>query len=327
MMASFSERPGGWLARVRRNGVSQSRVFPTKAQARAWAAEIEAEAITGRTTLPKKTVREAFNRYAETVAPTHRGERWEVLRLRRIEAELKSETMLTDLTAPVLSAWRDKRLASVSPASVAREMKLLGSVFGVAKREWKWLTENPLDDVKKPRQPEHRRRRVSQDEIERLSLALGYEPGEIATTFTSQVAVAFLFAIETAMRQGEILRLTRDTVDFEKRTAYLPKTKNGSARTVPLSSRAVELLHQLPRKENGQLFSVSAASCDALFRKAKARALIDDLHFHDTRREGTSRLSKKVEVLTLARITGHKDLRMLMIYYEEDMSSVAQRLG
>ena len=94
-----------------------------------------------------------------------------------------------------------------------------------------------------------------------------------------------------------------------------------------MSSRAIELIRLLPEREDKRLFGVTSASCDALFRKAKGRAMIDGLHFHDTRREATSRLSKKVDVLTLAKITGHKDIRMLMVYYEEDMSSVAERLG
>lgn len=80
-------------------------------------------------------------------------------------------------------------------------------------------------------------------------------------------------------------------------------------------------------RDPDRVFTVSSASADALFRKAKARALIEGLHFHDTRREATSRLAKKVDVLTLARITGHKDLRMLMIYYQTDMADVATTLG
>lgn len=328
-MASFAQRPGGWLARVRRNGVSESKVFATKAQARAWATEKEAVAQTAPSTLPRKTVAEAFERYAEEVSSTKRGERWERVRLVAILRELggpDGNRLLTELTTPVLAEWRSNRLEEVSPGSVLRDMNLVNSVLNVARKEWKWLDANPLKDVTRPKQPEHRRRRVAADELERISVCLGYAEGELAESYGAQVAVAFHFAIETAMRQGEILSLTKDAVDFEKRTAFLPKTKNGSARTVPLSSRAIALLRQLPGEEDGRFFGVVSASCDALFRKGRTRAMIDDLHFHDSRREATSRLSKKVDVLTLARITGHKDLKMLMIYYEEDMASVAQRL-
>lgn len=102
--------------------------------------------------------------------------------------------------------------------------------------------------------------------------------------------------------------------------------KNGSSRNVPLSIYAISILEMLEVKENGKFFSVSSSSCDALFRKIVRRCDIENLHFHDTRREGTSRLSKKVDVLTLAKITGHKDIRMLLTYYETDMSEVAKLL-
>ncbi|WP_086010489.1 tyrosine-type recombinase/integrase [Uliginosibacterium gangwonense] len=96
---------------------------------------------------------------------------------------------------------------------------------------------------------------------------------------------------------------------------------------MPLSSRAIEILKLLEGRDEQRVFTVSSASCDALFRKGKARAMIEGLHFHDTRREATSRLAKKVDVLTLARITGHKDIRMLMVYYQTDMSEVAGQIG
>jgi integrase len=123
------------------------------------------------------------------------------------------------------------------------------------------------------------------------------------------------------MRAGEICGLRAQ--DITGRVAHLEKTKNGHARNVPLSSRALEILAQLPKGE-ATLFNVPSASMDALFRKAKARAMIDDLHFHDSRREALSRMAKKVDVLTLAKISGHRDLRILSnVYYQTDMGEVA----
>jgi integrase len=66
---------------------------------------------------------------------------------------------------------------------------------------------------------------------------------------------------------------------------------------------------------------------DALFRKAKARALIKDLHFHDTRREALTRLAKKFDVMELARISGHRDLRILQnVYYAPTVEDLAKKL-
>jgi integrase len=110
--------------------------------------------------------------------------------------------------------------------------------------------------------------------------------------------------------------------------AHLRETKNGTRRDVPLSKRALELLALLPAAEAGRpIFAMSAASLDALFRKARERAGIDGATFHDTRHLAITRLAKKFpNVLDLARMTGHKDLRKLQIYYNETAEAMADLL-
>ena len=138
-----------------------------------------------------------------------------------------------------------------------------------------------------------------------------------------------LFAVETAMRAGEICNLTWNNVNLEKRTAFLPITKNGSSRTVPLTKAAVKILERL-RDEIDQgdtCFQVKSNILDATFRKLKKTANREYLHFHDTRREALTRLAKKVDVMTLAKISGHKDIRILQnVYYAPNMEEVAELL-
>lgn len=145
------------------------------------------------------------------------------------------------------------------------------------------------------------------------------------TKTTARAIHAFRFAVETAMRAGEIVGLTEDTVDRETRVATLPRTKNGTARKVPLSMAALDLLGDLP-KTDGPLFGLTSQQIDALFRKARDKAGIENLHFHDSRHEAITRLARKLDVLSLARIVGHKDIKMLMIYYNETAEDLAQRL-
>ncbi len=333
-MATFQKRAGHWRAQIRKKGIPpQSATFATKAQAVAWALEIEVEAASvARGGLPNKTLRQALERYRDEVSPTKRGKRWEQIRIDAfIGGGDKAGTMadlvgrkLADVTTANLAEWRDARLRQVSPASVLRECNLLGSVLETARREWQWLRENPMKDMRRPTAPAHRTRRIADDEIKRITLALGYEDARPVATLSQQVAIAWLLAIETAMRQGEILSLTWAAISG--RVAHLPKTKNGHARDVPLSSRAVELLEKLRGLHEATCFTVSAASCDALFRKARDSAGVVGMRFHDSRREATSRLSRRVDVLTLARITGHRDLKMLLVYYQTDMRSVANLL-
>ncbi|MDR0577643.1 MAG: site-specific integrase [Candidatus Accumulibacter sp.] len=155
-------------------------------------------------------------------------------------------------------------------------------------------------------------------------VALGYEAGQPARTKQQQVAVALLLSIETAMRPGEILGLAPEDIDLEKRFVVLPETKNGDRREVPLSRRVVELLESVMDGE--AVFTVRSASADVLFRRARKAAGIDDVHFHDARSEALTRLSKKLDVLPLARMVGHRDPKSLMFYYNETASALAKRL-
>lgn len=93
-----------------------------------------------------------------------------------------------------------------------------------------------------------------------------------------------------------------------------------------MSRRAAALLALLPR--NGEsVFGVSDALRDALWRKARKRAEIVGLTFHDLRHEATTRLARKLDVLDLSRMTGHRDLKSLRRYYNPAAEEIADRLG
>lgn len=134
-----------------------------------------------------------------------------------------------------------------------------------------------------------------------------------------------LFAIETAMRAGEIAGLTWADIDLDKRIAFLPQTKNGFSRKVPLSAEAIRLINQMDR-ETEAVFNLSTAQIDSLFRKAKAMALIEDLHFHDMRHEAITRLAGKLNILELARMVGHRDLKQLQVYFNLSAEDMAKKL-
>jgi len=324
-MATYQKRGAVWQVQVRRQGVRKAASFRTKAEAASWAAKVEAEIFAGlRGEVPDKSVGDLLERYRDEVSVTKRGERWERLRIGLLLRDPFANVRLPRLTPADVAAWRDRRLTQVTAASVSREWTLLSHAFNIAVREWCWLRDNPFKTVRRPRLPPSRDRRISQVEIDRLLFALGYVSGETPTSVTARVGAAFLFAIETAMRAGEICGLTWSRISGA--TACLPLTKNGSMRIVPLSPAALAILDQLPR--TGELvFGLRTSQVDALFRKAKARALITDLHFHDTRHEAITRLARKLDVLDLARMVGIRDLRILMVYYNAKPDEIAQRLA
>lgn len=324
-MATVEKRGKNWRALVRRKGFRpESATFRLKAQASAWAAEREGELVGMRHgIIPRRTVRQAIERYQEEVCPKHQGKRWELIRLDKILRNLDfADRDLGKVSAADIARWRDS-MSGLATSSARREYGLLRAVFTICVKEWAWLKDSPFRGIIPPAEGHARTRRISDAETEAIASALGYVRGSRPETASQFVACAFLWALETAMRQGEILSLTRDQITGP--VAFLPRTKNGEPRFVPLSSAALALLALLPAE--GYLFPVANGTADTLFRKARENAGLLDLHFHDSRREAASRLAKKVDVMTLAKITGHKDVKLLLrVYYAPDMAAVAATL-
>lgn len=321
-VATISRHGSGWRAQVRRRGYPRlSATFPLKKQAEAWGAQRESEIVQGKLGIaPKHTLGEALERYRLEKARN----RWETNRLKVLEADPIAKVLLGRLDSSHLSDLRDRELArGIEGTSVRRVVSLLSSVFKAA-RGWKWLQGNPLLDFERPPPKKGRARGLQQPEIDATVKALGYGGGAPANA-SQQVAVAFLLAIETGMRVGEMLTLTWDQV--HEKHVHLEKTKNGDERDVPLSGRARELLKALRGLDGEHVFTVDDATRDKLFRDARVRAKLSGFTFHDSRSEAISRLSKKLDILELARMVGHRDLKSLMHYYRSDPGDVADKLG
>lgn len=324
-MATISRHGKGWRVQIRRTGYPViSRTFSpplTKGHAKAWADRTEVELLTGTFTAAKHTLGEAFDKYAEEESPKKRGARWEKLRLAAdpLRAAKMADRPIGQLSSADLSTWRDTRLKAVSAATVRREMNLIDSVLELARKEWKWISVNPLRDVKKPAAPRARRRRVSDIEIRKVCERLVGPAG-------IEVAAGFRLAIETGMRAGEMWSLERAQIDLRRRVVRLLKTKNGDERDVALSKPAAAIIRGLLKDNRPSLMTTSSATRDALFRKARAAAGIGNLHFHDSRAEAIWRLSKKLDPLELARQIGHRDPKSLLFYYEADAAEMARKL-
>lgn len=323
-MATYQKRGATWRAIIRKNGSTTSATFPTKAAAQSWALKIEAEIDeTGNGAIPNKTFGELLQRYANDVSPSKRGAKWEITRIKAIQSDPVSLVNLPDLNASHFSAWRDRRLAVVTPGTVLRDWNLLSAACNKAVHEWLWLRTNPMSRVKRPAEVPPRDRLISQDEIDRLLFVLGCD----MTTIPGRTGLAMRFALETGMRLGEITSLTWEDVKTERQYCKVLKGKTGAAkRDVPLSAIAIELLQSVAA-DAGPVFSLSATQIGSAFQKAKKLADVEGVHFHDTRANAITMLSKKVDILTLARIIGHKDLKMLMVYYRESATDIAKKLG
>lgn len=323
-MASITKSGSKWRVQLKVNNKRYSASFDTKGQAQSWAVtktcELRQEKQDG--IITGKTCAEAFKRYGEEVSSTKRGHVWELRRLEAFTGDF-GDLKLVELSPELIGSWRDDRLKEVKGSTINRNLNLLSHVLTVARKEWKWLKNNPVQDVRRPKNPEARDRRISQKEIDTIVFCLGYEVDSPPVLISHRVALAFLFAIETAMRAGEICSLKREWVDGA--VVHLPASvsKNETKRSVPLSPRAQEILALLPEET---LFELSSSQLDALFRKARDRSGIEDLKFHDTRHEAITRLAQKLEVLDLARMTGHRDINELLTYYNASPKEIAERL-
>jgi integrase len=329
-MAYVRRRGKRWKAEVERNGVRLAQSFDTKAEATAWAAQEEAAILAGkRGQFPAKTFAQAIERYVEEVTPSKATAKTEEHRFEAIRKKYPAlvKRLLTELRPEHIAEWRDDRLKKVTAGTVQRDLNSLSHLFTVAREEWRWMGESPLKGMRQPGDNPPRERRISCKEVRRICRRLGYRTGVKPATLSAQVALMFLVGIRTAMRAGEIHQLGDATVDKARRVARVKhKTQHltGRPREIPLTKAALRLMAPL---SGPQWFTVSHTSRDALFRKACASCLIDDLHFHDSRAEALTRLSRKVDVMTLARISGHKDLRVLMAsYYRESAEQIAARL-
>ena len=327
-MANIRKLGQSWQARVRRRGFpDETKSFPTKAEAERWARSIEGEMDRGefvsRTEAEQTTFGEVIQRYMETITPKKPGHVEETIRLTATLRHRIAKLSMANLTPHAIADYRDDRLSTCKENTVIRDLAALSSIINHARREWGFALQNPVEMIRKPTMPPGRDRVLSPAEEARLLQELA-PIGRRNPIMQPLVIVA----IETAMRRGELLGLRWEHVYLDRRVIFLPLTKNGQSRYVPLSSRAVETIEKLPKSLDGRLFPINIAAMEAAFLKAVRRAGLHGLHFHDLRHTAASRMASKLpNVIELASVTGHTSLQMLKRYYHPKAEELAVKLG
>jgi integrase len=302
-VATFRLTAYGWRVEVCRRGVRKSAsAFKTKAAAVAWAGRVESEIMAGvRGEIPNLTVHELLERYKKEVSEGKKGRRWEVIRLEALQRDRLAQVRLRQLDSPHASDWQQRRLQAVSAASVRRERNLLNNVFQIAVKEWKWLTKNPFEGIRRPKDSRGRERIATPAEIKSLTATDG--------TLSRVVTIA----LETGMRASEI-----PAAQVTGRVARLEDSKNGEVRLIPLSLKAVEAL--------ADGINLTPGSISALFARKCGELKIEGLTFHDLRHTACTRLAKKLNLLELCKMMGWKDPRHALRYYNEPISNIAKKL-
>ena len=334
-MATIRKRGDAqWQCQIRMRGQPpQSRTFSTRADAERWGRQIESQ-MDRRVFRPtaeaeRTTLSVLLDRYETEVLPTKRSIKPEKSRIKAVKANLGKHSAAS-LTSAHIAKYRDDRIAEgMSGAAVVHELNLINRVLKTAVIDWGIALPAGLPTalVRKPQSSKPRERRpIPSKSSRRCNARQGELERIVAATKSPELTAIVEFAVETAMRRGEIANAHWEHVDLKKRTLFIPKTKTDEARTIPLSSRAIAIL-KVRTREEGMIFQMRPDSITQAFERACERAGVKDLRFHDLRHEATSRLFERgLSVMEAAAVTGHKTLDMLKRYTHLRVEDLARKL-
>lgn len=321
----------GWQVAIRKKGYpAQYKTFRTRKEGEAWATVTESEMVRGvwrdRSEAEGTTLQECLDRYLAEITPkkkSAKGEGWYV-----------KAWMARPIAARFMASIRGRNLAAeikvmegegMGANHIRLHLAVISHLFNVARRDWGMESlENPVESISKPKLARGRDRRL-----------LPGEAGALLGAADMRLSCLIVLAIETAMRREELASMSWENVDLRARSIYLPQTKNGEARTVPLSPAALEALSMLPRNLSGSVFGWNTDGIDTAWGRARSAAGIpggwgaDALHLHDLRHEATSRFFEHTDLdfMEIRAITGHKSLQMLARYTHLRTANLADRLA
>lgn len=319
----------------------KAKTFRRRYDAEGWARKIESEIERGawRDTggAEHLTLDAALDRYAHEESPHHRGKDIEQATIRVMRDEPICRQALSRIDAGQIRSLREEWInRGYAVGTVNRRLTILGALYNLARKEWGMpALTNPVQGMLL-KGANRRERRVSDAEIKAI----------IAASSSSALTTLIQLAVETAMRRGELCKLTWPMIDLATGVANLPKeiTKNDRARDVPLSPAAIAILKSQPEKFNSPVIGMEPHSVTQAMRRACTRArkqyvdrcqesgqrhdptFCKDVHFHDLRHEATSRLAEIFALHELMKITGHQSTKMLASYYHPSAADFAARM-
>ncbi len=321
-MASIIKRNDKWFVRVRKHGQpSKSKTFNIKKDAQKWAVMIERELDQGLLGCVDKSVTlgDLLKRYLKEVTPHKKSCDKETWRIKALLSRSISSVSFSNLNSAIISSYKYSRLPD-GARTTRYDLALIRHCLEFARLEWGYyLPTNPVDLVSKPKLNKPRDRRVGKEDIDTLMHALRY-------TKVTYLKPLILIAIETGLRQEELVKLIWNDVDLNSRLLKVKDTKNGEDRVVPLSNKSLSILQSLPRL-GLTVFNASHSSLQNAWKRLIKRSGLIDLHFHDLRHEAISRfIERGLTIPEAASISGHKTQSMLLRYAHPDLNYIKKKV-
>jgi integrase len=341
-MATILKRGSRWRVQIRRQGQrALSKSFPSKAEAAAWARETESRIDRGQSIEAGRrvTLSELIRAYGEQVTTSKGMSRSKAQAIEKIEKLLGARRLVELKTSVFVDFCKKREIEGAGPATILQDFSYIGTILrhggaltGAEQAAATAITaldaaRRTLRHAGRIAKAEERDRRPTEDELNRLIQYWAANPRQRIPMIDFT-----LFAIATAMRLGEIVSLRWEDLDEASRTMLIrarkhPTKKATNHQKVPLLSgmlvlngQPVDPLQIILRqptgwRREGRIFPHAAQSVSTAFQRATAELGIDDLHFHDLRHDGASRLFEAGwPIERVALVTGHRDWNMLRRY-------------
>lgn len=333
-MAYIKKTAKGYQVQIEMKGIRKSKSFEAKRDAVAWAAKEEAAIYEQSSVSPshRYTLKKTLEKYRDEITQRNTGARWERLRIAAFLSNnwLPLEKKVGLVSTDDFSRFRDERLKTVKPGTVLREFGILSAIMEVARKEWKWIKENPIRDVKKPQEPAGRSRLITRQEIKLMLRGLGYSPQKRVTSTSESIAVCFLLALRTGMRAGDLTGLKWINVNPRYAVIEIDKVgrKKGIGRNVPLSKKSIRIIEKMRGFDAESVFALKPQTLDARFRTIRERQGLAGFTFHDSRHRAATwiGLSGKLSIMEMCSLFGWTDPKMAMRYFNPKPEDIASKL-
>lgn len=327
-MSSVTKFGSGYRAQVYVKGTRDSQTFRTKREADAWASARETELRENATKPPGElhTLRVGLLKYQKEEAPKKRDSFKEAQRIERLleSKHLPHEKLIAQVSETDMAGYRDARLAVRKKGTALREIGVLSAFFETARKEWKWITINPVENIAKPKKPKHRDRIIKKAEIKAMLRSMGYRRG-VCETMSQRAAYAFLIALRTGMRAGEICAMQWG--DFHGDYVHVASKTDAGDRDVPLSKKARRYFAVL-KSDQARIVGIASATLDTYFRDHRTESGLSGFTFHDSRHTAATWIGRagKINVLDMCKAFGWTDPKVAMVYYNPTASDMAKLL-